>query len=182
MLERTAYSTLLDWKQNNNGKVLLIDGARQIGKTYLIEQFARSEYSNWIKIDFLENSSAAQAFAQVQNTQQAIEMLSLLTGKPIENGTLVFFDDLERDAGQRAAHAVRIHDDGLLFGHPVTSHRKKFEKKAAFRKNQQKAVQQITPVPHFTADSVCTVFCLGGSRAAVKGGLLHILYPMPRVL
>ena len=95
MLERTAYSTLLNWKQNNNGKVLLIDGARQIGKTYLIEQFARSEYSNWIKIDFLENSSAAQAFAQVQNTQQAIEMLSLLTSKPIENGTLVFFDEVQ---------------------------------------------------------------------------------------
>ena len=40
MLERAAYSTLTDWKQNNRNKALLIDGARQIGKTYLIEHFA----------------------------------------------------------------------------------------------------------------------------------------------
>ena len=44
----------------------------------------------------------------------------------------VFFDDLERDAGQRPAHAVRVHDDGLLFGHPLTSLGKRC-KKTAFR-------------------------------------------------
>ena len=39
---------------------------------------------------------------------------------------------------------------------------------------KQKAVPKFTPVPHFPADGVCTVFCLGGSRAAVKGGLFGL--------
>ena len=95
MFERAAYSTLMDWKQNNRNKALLIDGARQIGKTYLIEHFAQNEYRNWIKVDFLTDSSAARTLAAAQSTQQVIEALSLITGKRISSGTLVFFDEVQ---------------------------------------------------------------------------------------
>ena len=44
MLERTAYGMLTSWMREGQGSALLVDGARQIGKTYLIEEFARREY------------------------------------------------------------------------------------------------------------------------------------------
>ena len=53
MLRRKIYDKLLDWKRKNNGQTaLLIDGARRVGKSYIVEQFARQEYKSYILIDF----------------------------------------------------------------------------------------------------------------------------------
>ena len=96
MLERDAYSILLDWKQNSKKKALLIDGARQIGKTYLIDKFAQHEYSDYIKVDFLADDAAATTLASAKSSQQVIEMLSLISGKRLVPGkTLVFFDEVQ---------------------------------------------------------------------------------------
>ena len=52
-MKRKIYSQLLDWKNNRNGDVaLLIEGARRIGKSYIVEEFARNEYDSYILIDF----------------------------------------------------------------------------------------------------------------------------------
>lgn len=47
-------------------KVLLVDGARQIGKTFLIEEFARNEYASYIKIDFLNDARAVELLGKAQ--------------------------------------------------------------------------------------------------------------------
>ncbi len=53
MLKRKIYSDLLNWKHKSNGQTaLLIDGARRVGKSYIVEQFARQEYKSHILIDF----------------------------------------------------------------------------------------------------------------------------------
>lgn len=53
MLRRKIYDKLLDWKRKSNGQTaLLIDGARRVGKSYIVEQFARQEYKSYILIDF----------------------------------------------------------------------------------------------------------------------------------
>lgn len=53
MLKRKIYDELLDWKHKSNGKTaLLIDGARRVGKSFIVEQFARQEYESHIVIDF----------------------------------------------------------------------------------------------------------------------------------
>ena len=53
MLRRKIYQQLCDWKQNSNGHTaLLIDGARRVGKSYIVEQFAMQEYKSYIMIDF----------------------------------------------------------------------------------------------------------------------------------
>ena len=53
MLRRKIYEKLLDWKRKSNGQTaLLIDGARRVGKSYIVEQFARQEYKSYILIDF----------------------------------------------------------------------------------------------------------------------------------
>lgn len=52
-MKRKIYQQLLDWKEKRNGEVaLLIDGARRIGKSYIVEEFAKNEYESYILIDF----------------------------------------------------------------------------------------------------------------------------------
>lgn len=55
-LKRNAYNDLLDWKNNHNNKVLLVEGARQVGKTYLVKKFSNENYKNVIYINLLEES------------------------------------------------------------------------------------------------------------------------------
>ena len=55
-LKRDAYNDLLNWKNNHNNKVLLVEGARQVGKTYLVKKFAEENYKNIIYINLLEES------------------------------------------------------------------------------------------------------------------------------
>ena len=52
MLKRKMYSFLLNWKKNKGKECLLIKGARQVGKTYLVRQFAKAEYDSFIEINF----------------------------------------------------------------------------------------------------------------------------------
>ena len=52
-MKRKIYAQLLDWKQNMQGRTaLLIEGARRIGKSYIVEEFAKNEYKSYIIIDF----------------------------------------------------------------------------------------------------------------------------------
>ncbi|WP_363289603.1 AAA family ATPase [uncultured Prevotella sp.] len=52
-MKRIIYQQLLDWKEKRNGEVaLLIEGARRIGKSYIVEEFAKNEYELYILIDF----------------------------------------------------------------------------------------------------------------------------------
>ncbi|MBQ3420102.1 MAG: AAA family ATPase [Romboutsia sp.] len=55
-IKRDAYNDLLDWKNNHYNKVLIVEGARQIGKTYLVKKFAEENYKNIIYINLLEES------------------------------------------------------------------------------------------------------------------------------
>lgn len=96
MLRRAMYETLLAWKKSSDKKALLIDGARQIGKTFLIEEFARQEYGDYIKVDFLADDGAAAYFAEAKSAQQVIDGLTLISGKKaIPGNTLVFFDEVQ---------------------------------------------------------------------------------------
>lgn len=96
MLERTAYQDLLEWKTSAKHKALLVEGARQTGKTFLIEEFARREFADCVKVDFLADSEAAALFAGVTSAQQAADALSLISGARFTPGkTLVFLDEVQ---------------------------------------------------------------------------------------
>lgn len=96
MLERNAYSSLLQWKRSNCGKVLLVDGARQVGKTYLVEEFAHREYPHLVKVDFLRDDVAAAALSRARSADEAIEAISILHGtKLVPGDTLVFLDEVQ---------------------------------------------------------------------------------------
>lgn len=96
MLKRDAYEMLSDWKRNSKGRALLVNGARQTGKTFLIEQFARQEYPDFIKVDFLKNDVAAAALSRAESFEQVIDLLSLMSGKKVMPGnTLIFLDEVQ---------------------------------------------------------------------------------------
>ena len=53
MLKRKIYDNLINWKNNSNGKTaLMIDGARRVGKSYIVEKFGKEEYKSYIIVDF----------------------------------------------------------------------------------------------------------------------------------
>ena len=52
MLKRKAYQKLLEWKERQSKKCLMIKGARQVGKTYLVREFGKNEYESFIEINF----------------------------------------------------------------------------------------------------------------------------------
>ena len=96
MLKRLAYGSLKRWKDDAKRKVLLVDGARQIGKTYLIESFAQVEYGDYVKIDFLRDETAADLLGGASSSMQVIERISLLAGRTLQSGTLLFFDEVQK--------------------------------------------------------------------------------------
>ncbi len=96
MLKRKAYQDLLEWKQQKGHGALLVTGARQIGKTYLLEEFARNEYETCVKIDFVKDAEAKSRYTAVTDPGQAIDLLSLELGRPLIPGkTLIFFDEVQ---------------------------------------------------------------------------------------
>ena len=99
VFKRSFYNNLLEWKRENSTqkrKALLVCGARQIGKTFLIDQFAKNEYDNVIKIDFIQNSQAKASFQSITSSKGAVEVLSLTLGKKLQpEKTLVFLDEVQ---------------------------------------------------------------------------------------
>ncbi len=85
---------LLDWKQRSTRKPLIIMGARQVGKTYLVEEFAK-EFDTFIKINFEEQTDYCQVFA-TKNVNSILEIISIDVGKKITPGsTLLFLDEIQ---------------------------------------------------------------------------------------
>ena len=63
MLKRKLYRRLLGWKDTENKKCLVIKGARQVGKTFLVRAFGEAEYESFIEINFLRQPELKQIFS-----------------------------------------------------------------------------------------------------------------------
>lgn len=95
-MKRTLYRDLLAWKHRARRKPLLLQGARQVGKTWLVDEFGRAEYSNYIHLNFEENPDLRTIFAKEKTPENLIETIGLLTGKKIPSrDTLIFFDEIQ---------------------------------------------------------------------------------------
>ena len=99
-MERKIYSQLVEWKTSSNGKTaLLLEGARRIGKSYIVEQFARQEYDSYILIDF--NYADEQIIAIFENYSTRLDlffqMLSLHFDVRLhERHSLIIFDEVQQ--------------------------------------------------------------------------------------
>lgn len=112
MLQRKAYEHLVKWKNTTDKKALLITGARQIGKTYIIRKFAEENYSNFIEINFITNPDAAKIFNGDLNAETILINLTAYTQNPLVKGdTLIFFDEIQECPSARTAIKFLV-DDG----------------------------------------------------------------------
>lgn len=97
MLERKISKRLLEWKSTKRNQGLLVTGARQVGKTFAIERFAREQYASSIKIDFVEQPDAVGIIAGARNLDDLVMRITALASEPLQEGkTLLFFDEVQR--------------------------------------------------------------------------------------
>jgi predicted AAA+ superfamily ATPase len=96
MIKRKITDRLEKFFSDNGRYALLIDGARQVGKTYIIEDFARKHYDNFIEINFIKSNSAKRIFENVEDEKDVLEKLSTFSKRGLIRGkTLVFFDEIQ---------------------------------------------------------------------------------------
>ena len=101
MLKRKVTNDLLNWKNSRKDKCLLVIGARQIGKTYIIREFAKENYEAFYELNFLENESFKGIFDSDLNVENILKEISLRIPnfKIIEGKTLIFLDEIQSCPG-----------------------------------------------------------------------------------
>ncbi len=93
---RIAIEKLLKWKQSKRRKPLIIEGARQVGKTWLMKEFGRQAYADTVYINFDSNSRIAGLFASDLDTDRLIMGLELYAGRKIDpEKALLIFDEVQ---------------------------------------------------------------------------------------
>ena len=93
---RTAIEKLYKWKNSKHRKPLIIEGARQVGKTWLMNEFGRKAYADSIYINFDSNSKMAELFGADLNIDRLVMGIELYAGKRIEpDNTLLIFDEVQ---------------------------------------------------------------------------------------
>lgn len=94
-MKRTLLTDLLNWKAKSERKPLLIDGARQTGKTYLLHTLLGQHFEQVLRIDFLESPDMAEAFAGSLTPQDVLSNIELLTGQHFNPNTdLLILDEI----------------------------------------------------------------------------------------
>ena len=113
-MKRKIYNKLLEWKQESNGEyALLIDGARRVGKSYIVRQFAEKEYRSCVILDFnLVSKSIKDLFENdLDNLDRFFMYLSNYTGKTLyTRDTLIVFDEVQQYPKARAAIKYLVKD------------------------------------------------------------------------
>jgi predicted AAA+ superfamily ATPase len=94
-MRRFLIEELKKWKENKNKKPLIIRGARQVGKTWLIKEFGREFYTDFVYIDFFNNPQMENLFSINLEPERLIEGLSAYSGKKIDSETLLIFDEIQ---------------------------------------------------------------------------------------
>ncbi|MBO7409802.1 MAG: ATP-binding protein [Candidatus Methanomethylophilaceae archaeon] len=104
-MKRKIYDELLSWKKDKQNTCLTIKGQRQVGKTYIVEQFGRENYEHFVEIDFSRMPQAELAFERGIDVDSVIRELSMrMDGTIIEPGnTLIFLDEIQECPKARAS-------------------------------------------------------------------------------
>lgn len=115
MLKRKIYDELLKWKQEKNGKTaLMVEGARRIGKSYIVEEFARNEYVSYIMIDFSKAPKMVKSWFDIylEEIDTLLENIQLQYKKSLTpRKSLIVFDEVQ--ACPRAREAIKaLVEDG----------------------------------------------------------------------
>ena len=95
-MKRKIYNELIKWKKEDINTPLMVVGARQIGKTYTIDEFCKNEFTNYIYINLLNNKEIIEIFKENINTEEKIKKMELSLGHTIDyENTIIFFDEIQ---------------------------------------------------------------------------------------
>jgi len=105
-MEREIIKELINWKKSQNRKPLIVHGARQVGKTYIIKKFGKEHYENLIYVNFETNQEISSQISENIDAKYIINKLELFYGEKIlPEKTLIFFDEIQ--ANERALTALK---------------------------------------------------------------------------
>lgn len=94
-MKRNFYNDLIEWKEKNIAIPLMVVGARQIGKTYIIDKFCKENFLDYIYINLLDNIKIKEIFSENINTEDKVKKMELYLNKKITEDTVIFFDEIQ---------------------------------------------------------------------------------------
>ena len=95
-MKRNILSQLIKWKNGTNRKPLILNGARQVGKTYILKEFGRTQYKNTAYVNCDNNDTIEKIFSQGYDVRRIILSLSAVTHIRIEpHNTLIILDEIQ---------------------------------------------------------------------------------------
>ena len=95
-MKRFIMKKLIDWKNSKDRKPLILKGARQVGKTYILKEFGENNYDNVAYFNFDHDDGLENLFLNTKDPKRIIEQLSLVIGKKISpESTLIIFDEIQ---------------------------------------------------------------------------------------
>ena len=98
-MERKAMADLIAWKKSKNRKPLLLYGARQVGKTYLVKEFGEKNFKDVIYVNFETNDIISKMFDENITPEYIIKNLEIAFGKVIDkDNTLIFLDEIQKNS------------------------------------------------------------------------------------
>ena len=113
MLKRKIYDTLLEWKEKKHQDCLLVKGARQVGKSFIIREFGRNNYRSFIEINFYEHPEYKTIFDGELTASEIYKRISLQVPEVrfIDHDTLIFLDEIQHCPNARTAIKFLAIDD-----------------------------------------------------------------------
>ena len=97
-MKRNAMNDLISWKNKKNRKPLLLYGARQVGKTYLVKKFAEEQFKDIIYVNFETNNIVDKVINENISPGYIIKNLEIIFNKKIDKeNTLIFFDEIQKN-------------------------------------------------------------------------------------
>ena len=118
-MKRTIQEKLLIWKDSHRRKPLILRGARQVGKTWLVENVLAKEFASYVKIDFEKNKDIQKYFQDDLDPVKLISYLELFTETITPGKTLLFFDEIQ--ACPRALMSLRYFFEEMPEVHVVAA-------------------------------------------------------------
>lgn len=98
MLFRKIQSVIEEHLQSDSKKILLVDGARQVGKTYIIRHVGKKLFSNFIEINMIEDFKGDKLFSSVNTVKDFYLQVSMIAGNKMgsKSDTLIFLDEIQQ--------------------------------------------------------------------------------------
>lgn len=94
-MERKILNDLCKWKDSKRRKPLVLRGARQVGKTWVLQEFGKRYFSDYLYINFERQEEFKQFFQLTKDVHRILQNLSMASGKKITKDTLIIFDEIQ---------------------------------------------------------------------------------------